>query len=185
MNETWREIKGFNGLYEVSNLGNVRSLWGRYKNKKYLKKTLTGKSKYYTVSLTKGEKQGGYPYLVHRLVAGEFPEICGEMFDGCEIHHKDFNCLNNRADNLVVMTKQEHFALHGTEESFRVKGEKQRNRPDCSKQIFQYTLDMQYVDDYPSSMEASRKTGKNAGHIRRCARGEIPSFSGFIWRFKE
>lgn len=51
----------------------------------------------------------------HRIVAKAFPEICGEWFDDCEVHHIDGNKLNNRAENLVILTKEEHYKLHHDE----------------------------------------------------------------------
>ena len=54
----------------------------------------------------------GVTRYVHREIAKAFPEICGEWFDGCEIHHKDGNSLNNEASNLIVCTHKEHMAYH-------------------------------------------------------------------------
>lgn len=58
---------------------------------------------------------------IHVLVARAFPEICGEWFDGCHVHHKDHNPLNNRADNLQVMTAEEHRKMHSESEITRRK----------------------------------------------------------------
>lgn len=58
---------------------------------------------------------------IHILVAKAFPEICGEWFEGCHVHHIDHNPLNNRADNLKVMTAEEHIKLHKESEITRRK----------------------------------------------------------------
>lgn len=49
---------------------------------------------------------------IHILVAKAFPEICGEWFDGCEVHHKDENPENNNAYNLEVLSFEEHRRRH-------------------------------------------------------------------------
>lgn len=79
---------------------------------------------YRTKSLKKLKKlnRGGRYYLywtrdnhnhyVHQEVAKAFPEICGEWFEGCEVHHKDGNTENNEATNLIVCTKEQHLAFH-------------------------------------------------------------------------
>lgn len=190
MTEVWKDIEGYEGLYQVSNFGRVKSLWGRYnkdgvKMIKQMHPLIRNKrTKYFVVGLTDSSGKQ-YPHLVHRLVARAFPEICGEWFDGCEIHHKDLNPDNNHASNIVVLSKEEHNRIH--QESDVTKQRRfdgQRNRPDCSKVIVQYTLNMEYVDEYPSTMEAQRKTGLNRHNISRCANGYQKYSQGYIWRYK-
>ena len=101
-NEVWRVIED-NPDYEVSNLGRVRNrktslvLKGRVsKNRNSV--ALNGK---YT--------------QIHRLVAKAFPEVCGEWHEDYDVHHKDYDPLNNRADNLLTCTKEEHHSYHAGE----------------------------------------------------------------------
>lgn len=49
---------------------------------------------------------------IHILIAKAFPEICGFWFDGCVVHHKNHNKNDNRAENLQVMTREEHIKIH-------------------------------------------------------------------------
>lgn len=110
--EEWKPIPGYEGLYEVSNLGNVRSLRG-WNGRKYiertrlLKKTMTTTG-YYKVELIKEKKKKSL--RVHRLVAMAFiPNENGKPY----INHIDCNPLNNKVENLEWCTQKEnvHHAL--------------------------------------------------------------------------
>lgn len=93
--QVWKDIQGYEGLYEVSNYGNVRSLNYNHTNKiKYLKPLKDG-SGYYFVRLCKnGIVQN---FKVHRLVANAFIENPNNY---PQINHKDENKLNNKVSNL-------------------------------------------------------------------------------------
>ena len=99
MQEIWKDIKGFDGYYQVSTLGNVRSidrkdslgrLW-KGKNRKF-KSNNRG---YLQVSLFKNGKEKYF--LVHRLVADTFIENSKDL---TQVNHKDQNNKNNKVDNL-------------------------------------------------------------------------------------
>lgn len=123
-NEIWKDIKGYEGLYQVSNLGNVRSLNRfvydfnsssknkRFKKGKLLKVKQTGKL-YLSAFLSKNNKLK--KYFVHRLVAEHFidktnfkympnEDIANINFNNLFINHIDENPLNNQANNLEWCT---------------------------------------------------------------------------------
>ena len=94
--EEWRDIPGCEG-YEVSNLGNIRnSKTGRFRSQK-------PKKKGYIVLKIKGKY-----YLLHRLVAFAFPEICGEWFEGAQVDHKNRIRTDNRAENIHWVSPAEN-----------------------------------------------------------------------------
>lgn len=113
-NEIWREIPGYEGRYEASNMGRIRSMYhyviNRYGSKtlrkgRILKQQLIGmKTKYFAVYIWDYEKNKQVWKYVHYLVAITFPEICGEYFDGAVCNHKDENKLNNKAENIEFCT---------------------------------------------------------------------------------
>lgn len=102
--EIWRPVVGYEGLYEVSNYGNVRSLDRiiTYSNgsahKTKGKVLIPLKGRYLRVCLA--EKGDWKCMQIHRLVAQAFPEICGDFFEGCVIDHLDGNPYNNVAENI-------------------------------------------------------------------------------------
>lgn len=108
--EEWRPIVGFEGRYEVSDLGRVRGLrFGRVK-----KDTEKQGKRYRLVGLSKNNR--GRSYSVHRLVAEAFHGPCPEGMECC---HLNGDPADNRAANLTYATRKENHAhklLHGTEQ---------------------------------------------------------------------
>lgn len=104
-NEVWKDIELTNGIYKISNLGRVKSLTGY--EARILKPTrnLQGYSR---VDISQ-EKQRATK-LIHRLVAAAFllPPKSIDM----QIHHKDFDNTNNKADNLEWLTPNQHKEIH-------------------------------------------------------------------------
>jgi hypothetical protein len=106
MYETWKAVPGYEGSYEVSDQGNVRSLdrtdsRGR-KWKGIPRKPYETDNKYMGVFLSNGHSTH---YLVHRLVAAAF---LGPRPEGLEVNHKDGNKHNNRPENLEYVTPSEN-----------------------------------------------------------------------------
>lgn len=98
-NEVWKDIKGYEGLYQISNLGRVKTLKPRYKDKIILKPL---KGSYLAVTLYKNKI--GKRRTIHRLVAETFLEIGDRMV----VNHKDGNKKNNSLENLEVVTQKEN-----------------------------------------------------------------------------
>tara|TARA_R110000744_G_scaffold87125_1_gene170227 strand:- start:2 stop:502 length:501 start_codon:yes stop_codon:yes gene_type:complete len=102
--EEFREVKGYEGLYEVSNLGNLKSLARRYVLRDRLLNPKSPSSIYLEVNLSnKGIKK---THKVHKLVAIAFLGHTPNGFKGLIIDHIDNNPLNNRADNLQLITNR-------------------------------------------------------------------------------
>lgn len=91
--EIWKDIFGYDGMYQVSDLGRVRSL--KFGKERILKNGTTG-SGYLTVCLFKDNKVNGF--LVHRLVASAF--IPNDNIFNTDINHRDECKQNNKVSNL-------------------------------------------------------------------------------------
>lgn len=96
--QVWKDIQGFEGLYEVSNFGNVRSL--KYGKIKYLKPADDGNG-YYFVNLSKNGIVKNFK--IHRLVANAFIPNPNNL---PQINHKDEDKTNNKANNLEWCNNQ-------------------------------------------------------------------------------
>lgn len=121
MKEIWKNIPDYEGLYQVSNLGNVKSLnYGRTKKEKLLKLIVDGKG-YLNVNLCKNKIPK--KFLVHRLLMLTFnPE---QNFEGAQVNHIDGNTSNTNLDNLEWCT-QNHNMKHAYNNGLKIslKGEK-------------------------------------------------------------
>ena len=117
MTEVWKDIKGYEGLYQVSNIGRVKSLERKHKIMLHGKECLRHqkerimkqwkRSVYWLVDLWKDGKRD--IRSVHHLV---FETFNNSQTDGLLIHHKDENKNNNSVDNLELMTVLEHNRHH-------------------------------------------------------------------------
>lgn len=178
--EVWKDIAGYEGLYQVSNMGRVRSLdrmvKGRYSP--YLQKGRVlrysfarhAKLKYKEVTLCKSGKLK--THLIHRLVAQAFvPNLGG--YD--VVNHLDENTLNNKSDNLEWCTQQQN-VVYGTGERRRAA---QRKIP-----VVQFSKDGKLISEYASQRDAAKAVRGNFQSIGQCCLGNIPSACGFVWRYK-
>jgi hypothetical protein len=104
MQEEFRDVEGYEGLYQVSNLGRVKG-FKRCSNGKILKLGNNGKGYLQVCLCKKGIKQKSVK--VHQLVAITFLNHthCGHKL---VVNHKDFNRLNNNLDNLEIVTAREN-----------------------------------------------------------------------------
>lgn len=184
--EIWRPVKDYEGLYEVSNLGRVRGVDRVVLSKNGKKRFYKGQTKkqkkdkdgYLTVDLSNNGKHK--TKKVHRLVAQAFIPNPDNL---PIINHKDENPSNNRYDNLEWCTN-EYNLNYGTRNK-RI-SEKQINNVKKSKQVFQYTLDGELVAIWPSTHEAGRN-GYHRNHISECCSGKqhCKTHKGYIWSYNE
>ena len=169
LNEIWKPIKGYEGLYEVSNFGRIKSL----KRNIILKSYKDGRG-YLCVRLYK--YNSSIQYKVHRLVAEVFIDNPNNYK---EVNHKDENKTNNRVENLEWCDRK-YNCNYGTRNERMSKSKINGKR---SKIVIQYNLDGTFVREWPSAMECERN-GYNNICISLCCLGKLKTHRGFIWEYK-
>lgn len=191
MEEKWKDIINYEGYYQISNFGNIRSLDRKIRfNKGYsIKKgkmlnPILNKKGYYKVSLSKNQKEKRF--FIHRLVAIHFIE---NPLSKEQVNHKDGNKKNNRADNLEWCTNlenQRHAIKNGLIDN------EQRIQQAINmgiinrKPVAQYTKEGNLIKEYVSIKEASILTGINSRNICNCLSPNQPknkSAGGYIWKY--
>ena len=176
MKENWKDVLGYEGLYQASNLGRIRSLNYNREGKIKILKPVKAKNGYLRVNLYKDGKLKHYS--VHRLVWEAFN---GKIPEGYEINHINEIKTDNRLENLNLMTPKQNVNW-GTRNQ-RV-GEKQRNDSNRSKPVLQFTLEWKFVREWPSTKECGRN-GFNQGHVAECCRGELKTYKGYKWMYAD
>lgn len=169
--EIWKDIKGYEGLYQVSNCGRVKS----FKRKKEQGEVVGGflaYGNYPAVQLSiKGQRYKNFS--IHRLVAAAFIDNPDQKE---QVNHIDGDKTNNHADNLEWVTGSEN-ALHAYEIGL--------STPPHQKAVQQFTIGGELIAEYVSTAEAGRVTGLEGRNIRYCGNGKRKTCGGFVWKFKE
>ena len=178
--EIWKDIKGFEGIYQVSNLGRVRSLPRQTNNqfgkKERILKPWIKRNGYYQIGLRKQSIVKWY--LVHRLVYEAFN---GSIPEGLQVNHINEIKTDNRLENLNLMTPKEN-TNWGTRNE---RCSKKQINGKLSKPVLQFTLDNILIKEYASTHQVERELGFANGNIVNCCNGKLKQAYGYIWKYKE
>ena len=177
--ETWKDVIGYAGLYQVSNLGRIRSL-GREcdskngskqkKKARILKQEITVHG-YCRVRLFDADGNAKH-YAVHRLVLSAFVGILDE-----DINHINEIKTDTRLENLEYCTHK-YNCNHGTRNSKISNSRKGKHvRP-----VVQLDKNGNTVRTFPSRIVAEHETGIDAGHIGSVCIGKRATAGGYKWR---
>lgn len=206
MSENWKPVVGYEGLYEVSNKGRVKSLHYYGGNRQIVMSQSKRPDGYMHIGLSKNGKCKHF--VVHRLVAMAFIENP----DNLEmVNHKDENKENNNADNLEWCTRSynqiysmnlhpERRQVFGNNFRDKVTGENLSPRTKhvpvkYNIPIEQRTLDDEYIRTFDSFSQATGETGLQSGNIKAaCDRNErtaprkthknyVSRCGEYIWRY--
>ena len=169
--EIWRDIEGYEGLYQVSNFGRVKSLNYRRTCKEKLLKAYKDKEGYLHVSLCKDGKTK--TYSIHRLVAQEF---IPNPYNLPQVNHKDENKTNNRVYNLEWCSVKYNIN-YGTRN--KRQSESRTNYTKFSKQV----LCVETGVIYPSTSQVEREFGFSKASISRCCLRKQKTCGRFHWRY--
>lgn len=178
MEEIWKDIKGYEGKYQISSHGNVKSLDYNRTGKERL---LEFKIDMYYYRIRLYNNGVGKMHYIHRLVAETF--IPNPYNLPC-VNHKDENKHNNHVDNLEWCTHLYNMNYGNRNEKIS---------ESLSKKVYQYTLDGEFVRDWKSSMECGRN-GFNQTSVYACCIGgyfkkgkwiNITQHKGYIWSYEK
>jgi hypothetical protein len=174
MQEQWRDIPGFEGFYQASNLGRIRSVdrdvrtrgGGHRRLKGQIMRINTTKSGYHRVTLRKeGTRKA---FFIHKLVAltwlGPYPP-------GQQVRHGPNGHLNNSVENLCYGTPSENALDRIRDGTMYLTGKTRKvRRSDCV--------------EFPSIGEAARETNCDASNLRACCRGDrYKTVGGYGWEY--
>lgn len=175
-NEEWRDVCGYEGRYEVSNLGRVRSLarlvnrqnWTSFQLPGRILRPRSTRKGYLIVALCRESKQKNF--TVHRLVAKAFIPNPSDL---PEVNHRNGDKTDNRVENLEWVT-----AAENVKHSITALGHK-RDKPKYSV----ICLDTGRI--YRSAREAAQATGCRYSGITAVCRGEKITHHGLRWTYRE
>ena len=161
----WKDVAGYEGLYKVSNMGDVLSAKRQGNKGEHLMIQQNGTYGYPQVCLTKNGKHK--TAKVHRLVALAFvPNPHGYT----EINHIDEDKWNCRADNLEWCTRA--YNVHYGTRTQKI-----------STKVAMFTKDGKYIQSFNSMREACRICGfPYVGNIARAVKGKRGTAYGYVWK---
>ena len=183
MKEIWKDIKGYEGLYQISNYGRVKSLERQtklnlnkninaIKKEKILKQGKFGTRRNYLGVILIKNFQKSYK-SVHRLVAEAFIPNPNNYR---EVNHIDENTMNNKVSNLEWCN---------TKYNINYGQRTQKASKKLSKPILQFDLNNNFIKEWNSMRNASRELNINISTITRCCKGIFKTAGGYVWKYKE
>ena len=178
--EIWKDIVGYEGLYQVSNLGRVKSLNYKHSDKEKIRKLAIDKYGYPIVTLYNENK--GKTHTIHRLVAEAF--IDNSNNNPC-IDHINTDRTDNRVCNLKWVTHKEN-------NNNPLTIDKKRKNPRYgvtgvnnvrSTVVLQFSKDGEFIKKWDCITDVQRELGINRGNVIKCCKGKRKTANGYIWRY--
>ena len=176
MQEIWKDIEGYEGLYQVSNFGRVKSVERVVKRgnnfipvKERILKMGDNDGYNFVILSNRGK---GKTAFIHKLVAQTFLSNPDNL--PC-VNHKDENTHNNDFRNLEWCT----WSYNNSYKELRIRAAESKRKP-----ILQYTKDGEFIREWSHAREAAEELGINKRAIYSACTGRCKTSGGFIWKRK-
>lgn len=168
--EQWKNIDGYDGIYQVSSEGRVRSF--QYNKWKVLSCHTVGKTNHLKIGLYKDKKRKHC--YVHKLVANAFLPNPNNY---TEVNHKDENPLNNNVENLEWCTHLYNMAYGTCQERSR------RTHLERTPSILMYDKKGVLKATFKSVVEAEKETKIPHSNIIACCKSRLKTAGGYVWKY--
>lgn len=168
--ENWKDVKGYEGFYQVSDKGRVRSIAAKPARGKYKGDTLslfTDRNGYVCVNLSRKT------YKVHRLVAIAF--LDNPNNHPC-VNHKDENKENNNAENL-------EWCSYKYNNNYGTRNKRISQKTNRKRKILQYDLEGKIIKEWDSISSAADHYGVKRWTICGCCAKRQHTSCGYVWRY--
>ena len=163
----WKDVKGYEGLYQISDNGQLKHLCGRYVKKERILQPCKNTCGYLHTNLTKNGKQKDV--RIHRLVAEAFvPNPDGLR----EINHIDDDKTNNNASNLEWCSRLYNL-------TYGERGKKFKRR-----KVYQYSLSGEFLSEHDGWKAAEESTGVDSRQIFNAAHRKNGIAHGYVWGYE-
>jgi hypothetical protein len=204
--ERWKDIRQYEGYYQVSNFGRVRSLdriiphprlYQQFVKGRILKQKVVSDFNHFTgdamisLQVALALENTSHYYNVRRLVFNAFKKKIDFKKDGLYVINKDGNGYNNKASNLVIVSKAQKQQRSITKGRQNFEYLKTIDRSSWKKNysrriaISQYNAKGKLLRRYKSIREAHEKTGFDSKGISQAAKGMYRGYwRGYKWKFK-
>ena len=183
--EIWKDIKGYEGKYQVSSLGRIKSLYrwnGKaFYSREHIIKSYINKNGYVYIALMKNNKNKNC--RLHRLVAEAFLDNPNNYND---INHKDGNKENNNINNLEYCTKSYNMkhAFKNNLWKSPNSGRFGSNSYKAKKVAMVDKNTNEIIKTFNSIIDATHFVNKNSsGHIVNCCKGKLKTAYGYKWQY--
>lgn len=164
-NEVWKDIQGYEGLYQISNLGRVKSL-PRGNKKERIRVPRASNNGYLYMVLSKENK--AHTIRIHKEVAKAF---IPNPLNLKSVNHKNLDKTDNRLCNLEWMSMMDN--VHHARENGR----------NSRKPVLQCDLGGNVIREWKSAYHVEKELGYFGTLISRCCRGKKKTYKGYKWRF--
>lgn len=196
--EIWKDVKGYEGLYQVSNFGRVKSLPRHrragnifYTQKEHIMSQFDNSTGYKYVQLNVGQDKR--IFFVHRLVATAFIPNPQQLK---EVNHKNEIKSDNYVENLewcthkynqtygtkIERTQRTRKLLDSEQKALRKKN--LSHSYGAEKPVLCYTRNGVFIRRFKSISQAARETGSCSSHISACCKGKRKSAVGYAWAYE-